>query len=60
MRYKIKSRSVGARHCRAPTGVPHVNEKRYMDESSSKVDERSSEVDEPSSEVDERSSDVDK
>ncbi|MEH2283320.1 MAG: hypothetical protein V7K90_18640 [Nostoc sp.] len=22
--------SVGARHCRAPTGVPHVNENRYI------------------------------
>ncbi|MBD2565308.1 MULTISPECIES: hypothetical protein [Nostoc] len=27
--YNITSRGVGARHCRAPTGVPHVNEKRY-------------------------------
>ncbi|MEH2288826.1 hypothetical protein [Nostoc sp.] len=29
MRYNIISRGVGARHCRAPTGVPHANEKRY-------------------------------
>ncbi|MEH2043031.1 hypothetical protein [Nostoc sp.] len=29
MRYKIISRGVGARQCRAPTGVPHTNEKRY-------------------------------
>ncbi|MBD2564416.1 MULTISPECIES: hypothetical protein [Nostoc] len=29
MRYNITSRGVGARHCRAPTGVPHVNENRY-------------------------------
>ncbi|MHC5862145.1 hypothetical protein [Nostoc sp.] len=29
MRYNITSRGVGARHCRAPTGVPQVNENRY-------------------------------
>ncbi len=29
MRYNIISRGVGARQCRAPTGVPHTNEKRY-------------------------------
>ncbi|MEH2055011.1 MAG: hypothetical protein V7K97_02270 [Nostoc sp.] len=29
MRYNITSQGVGARHCRAPTGVPHVNENRY-------------------------------
>jgi hypothetical protein len=29
MRYNIRSRDVGARQCRAPTGVPHVNENRY-------------------------------
>ncbi|WP_335102233.1 hypothetical protein [Nostoc sp.] len=28
------SRGVGARHCRAPTGVPHANEKRYRQRSS--------------------------
>ncbi|MBD2532138.1 hypothetical protein H6G97_22165 [Nostoc flagelliforme FACHB-838] len=27
--YNIISRGVGARHCRAPTGVPHISEKRY-------------------------------
>ncbi|MBD2561156.1 MULTISPECIES: hypothetical protein [Nostoc] len=26
MRYNITSRAVGARHCRAPTSLPHVNE----------------------------------
>ncbi|MEH2397587.1 hypothetical protein [Nostoc sp.] len=30
MRYNIISPGVGARHCRAPTGVPHVNENRYI------------------------------
>ena len=30
MRYNIISRGVGARQCRAPTGVTHVNEKRYI------------------------------
>ncbi|WP_335108468.1 hypothetical protein [Nostoc sp.] len=29
MRYNIILRGVGARQCRAPTGVPHVNENRY-------------------------------
>ncbi len=29
MRYNITSRGVEARQCRAPTGVPHVNENRY-------------------------------
>ncbi|MEH2059785.1 MAG: NB-ARC domain-containing protein [Nostoc sp.] len=29
MRYNITSQGVGARQCRAPTGVPHVNENRY-------------------------------
>ncbi len=29
MRYNIISSGVGARQCRAPTGVPHVNENRY-------------------------------
>ncbi|MHC5610781.1 MAG: hypothetical protein ACYTXA_07130 [Nostoc sp.] len=29
MRYNIILRGVGARQCRAPTGVNHVNEKRY-------------------------------
>jgi hypothetical protein len=29
MRYNIRSRDVGARQCRAPTGVPYVNENRY-------------------------------
>ncbi|MEH1874090.1 hypothetical protein [Nostoc sp.] len=29
MQYNIISRDVGVRHCRAPTGVPHVNENRY-------------------------------
>ncbi|MBD2560943.1 hypothetical protein H6G95_09980 [Nostoc linckia FACHB-391] len=29
MRYNIISPGVGARQCRAPTGVPHVNENRY-------------------------------
>jgi membrane protein YdbS with pleckstrin-like domain len=29
MRYKIRSPDVGARQCRALTGVPHVNENRY-------------------------------
>ncbi|MHC5613246.1 MAG: hypothetical protein ACYTXA_20160 [Nostoc sp.] len=29
MRYNITSRGVGARQCRAPTGVPDVNENRY-------------------------------
>ncbi|MBW4452667.1 MAG: hypothetical protein KME55_08175 [Nostoc indistinguendum CM1-VF10] len=30
MRYKIILQDVGARHCRALTGVPHVNENRYI------------------------------
>ncbi|MEH2397610.1 hypothetical protein [Nostoc sp.] len=30
MRYNIISPGVGARQCRAPTGVPHVNENRYI------------------------------
>ncbi|MBD2532472.1 hypothetical protein H6G97_23960 [Nostoc flagelliforme FACHB-838] len=30
MRYKIILQGVGARQCRAPTGVPHVNENRYI------------------------------
>ncbi|MCC5603301.1 hypothetical protein [Nostoc favosum] len=30
MRYNITSPGVGARHCRAPTGVPHVNENGYI------------------------------
>ncbi|WP_277926756.1 MULTISPECIES: hypothetical protein [Nostoc] len=29
MRYNITSRGVGARHCRAPTGVTDVNENGY-------------------------------
>ncbi|WP_152589007.1 hypothetical protein [Nostoc sphaeroides] len=29
MRYNIISQGVRARQCRAPTGVPHVNENRY-------------------------------
>ncbi|MFS0515628.1 hypothetical protein ACEYW6_13065 [Nostoc sp. UIC 10607] len=29
MQYNI-SRGVGARQCRAPTGVPYVNENRYI------------------------------
>ncbi|MEH2065715.1 MAG: DUF4278 domain-containing protein [Nostoc sp.] len=29
MQYKVTSRGVGARHCRAPTGVPHVNDNCY-------------------------------
>jgi hypothetical protein len=29
MRYNIISWGVGAWQCRAPTGVPHANEKRY-------------------------------
>ncbi|MEH2055652.1 MAG: hypothetical protein V7K97_05660 [Nostoc sp.] len=32
MRYNITSQGVGARHCRAPTGVLHVNENRYIDQ----------------------------
>ncbi|WP_375467409.1 hypothetical protein [uncultured Nostoc sp.] len=30
MRYSILLRGVGARHCRAPTRVPHINENRYI------------------------------
>ncbi|WP_158680515.1 hypothetical protein [Nostoc sp. 'Lobaria pulmonaria (5183) cyanobiont'] len=30
MQYNIILRGVGARQCRAPTGVPHGNENRYM------------------------------
>gem|GEM_PF-2349442 len=30
MRYNIILRNVRARQCRAPTGVTHVNEKRYI------------------------------
>jgi hypothetical protein len=30
MRYNIRSQDVGARHCRAPTGVPHLNKNRYI------------------------------
>ncbi|MEH2350979.1 MAG: hypothetical protein V7K55_23840 [Nostoc sp.] len=30
MRYNITSPGVGARQCRAPTGVPHINENRYI------------------------------
>ncbi|MEH2058512.1 MAG: hypothetical protein V7K97_20640 [Nostoc sp.] len=30
MQYNVTSRGVGARHCRAPTGVPHVNDNCYM------------------------------
>jgi hypothetical protein len=33
MRYKIILQGVGARQCRALTGVPHVNENRYSDRS---------------------------
>ncbi|MEH2312972.1 MAG: hypothetical protein V7K35_16570 [Nostoc sp.] len=29
MQYNVTSRGVGARHCRAPTGVPHVNDNCY-------------------------------
>ncbi|MEI1374616.1 hypothetical protein PQG02_28900 [Nostoc sp. UHCC 0926] len=29
MRYNIISPGVGARQCRAPTGVPYVNKNRY-------------------------------
>jgi hypothetical protein len=31
VRYNIISLGVGARQCRALTGVPHANEKRYID-----------------------------
>ncbi|QFS45261.1 hypothetical protein [Nostoc sphaeroides] len=30
MRYSIISQGVGARHCRALTGIPHGNENRYI------------------------------
>jgi hypothetical protein len=30
MRYSITSQGVGARHCRALTGIPHGNENRYI------------------------------
>ncbi|WP_334963548.1 hypothetical protein [Nostoc sp.] len=29
MQYNVTSRGVGARQCRAPTGVPHVNDNCY-------------------------------
>jgi hypothetical protein len=37
MRYNIISPSVRARHCRAPTGVPHINEKRYKERELNKM-----------------------
>ncbi|MEH2065972.1 MAG: hypothetical protein V7K50_27555 [Nostoc sp.] len=30
MQYNVTSRGVGARQCRAPTGVPHVNDNCYI------------------------------
>ncbi|MEH2062895.1 MAG: hypothetical protein V7K50_11515 [Nostoc sp.] len=35
MQYKVKSRGAGARHCRAPTGVTHVNDNCYLSYSKS-------------------------
>ncbi|MGI2906765.1 hypothetical protein, partial [Tolypothrix sp. VBCCA 56010] len=60
MRYNIISSRVGARHCRALTGVPHVTENCYissLDDKSFKGD-RSGELKDRSGELKDRSGEL--